>query len=103
LPAGAPPSLDGICASGTKPVAHVLQQDLTGGANGVTFQCVGGDGTGLKDSGQTGSACLSEGEWYANAYTACALDGEELGAFRTIGTCDIPAPNCSMVVTCCPS
>jgi hypothetical protein len=26
-----------------------------------------------------------------------------LGAFRTIGTCDIPAPNCSMVVTCCPS
>jgi hypothetical protein len=100
---GSAASLDGICTSGTKPVAHVLQQDLVGGVTGMHYQCLDAKGVVLGDINVAGS-CASVGDWYAQAYQSCALNHQALGSFRTAGTtCSLPVTTCSIVVTCCPA
>lgn len=100
---GSATSLDGICTSGTKAVAHVLQQDLVGGVTGMRYQCLDAKGAVLGDMNVAGS-CASVGDWYAEAYQSCALNHQVLGSFRMAGTtCSLPVTTCSIVVTCCPA
>lgn len=102
LACGSAPTLDGLCASGTKPFAHVLQQDLAGGATGMQHSCVDASGAAVDNSALTGPDCRSVGDWYASAYAECAMNGLALGSFKTMGSCSMASTTCSIVVTCCP-
>ncbi len=96
------PSLDGVCAAGTKPVAHVLKSELAGGATGMSYTCTDASGAFEGSGGTGGSGCMAIGDLYANAYEICARGGFVLASFNAAGACPMATTACSVVVTCCP-